>query len=182
MQKGKIIFLNGVSSSGKTTLAKALQDLLPEPPYYISNDLFAEMIPGKYFSDAKKEQNFSILCKVIKTFSDTGVDVVFDSLILSAQRMNQYVEAFHEHPVLFVHVTCPAYELRRREEKRNDREIGQGESQLAELHPQDNTYDIDVDTHANSTGECADKIIELLACPEKFTAFKTLWEQRSRSE
>ena len=27
--------------------------------------------------------------------------------------------------------------------------------------------------------ECADKIIELLNYPEKFSAFKTLWSQRT---
>ena len=179
MDKGKVVWLNGVSSSGKTTLAKALQDSLPEPPYYISNDLFAGMIPGKYFSDAHKvDETFSMMYRIIKTFSDTGVDVIVDSLFLSTQRMNQCVGALHEYPVLFVHVTCPADELRRREEKRGDREIGQGESQLAELNPQDGTCDISVDTHSNSKEDCTDKIIEALKCPDKFSAFKILWSRR----
>ena len=178
MEKGKIIFLNGVSSSGKTTLAKTLQDLLSKPPYYISNDLFAGMIPGKYFSDAQKvDESFSMMYNIVKTFSDLGIDIIVDSLFLSARRMNQCVEALHEYPVLFVHVICPPDELRRREEKRGERDIGQGESQLAELNPQDNTYDITVDTHSNSKDENADKIIEILNYPEKFKAFKTLWSK-----
>jgi chloramphenicol 3-O phosphotransferase len=81
----------------------------------------------------------------------------------------------HGYPVLFVRVTCPVEELRRREKERGDRGIGQGESQLTQLDPQD-TYDITVDTHTSTKEECADKIIELLNHPEKFTAFKTLWE------
>lgn len=177
MQKGKIIFLNGVSSSGKTTLAKKLQDLLAAPPYYISNDLFAGMIPGKYFSTAQKvDETFSMMYNIIKTFSDAGYDVIADSLFLSTHRMNQCVQALHEYPVLFIHVTCPVEELRRREEKRGDRTLGQGEEQLSELVPKD-IYDITVDT-TNTTEECTEKIIKLLEYPEKFTAFKTLWSQR----
>ena len=83
----------------------------------------------------------------------------------------------HDYPVLFVQVTSPLEELRRRERERGDREIGQGESQVAKLDPQD-MYDIIVDTYNNTTVECADKIIDLLKYSEKFTAFKTLWEQR----
>ena len=48
MQKGKIIFLNGVSSSGKSTLAKTLQDRLEEPFYLIANDTFTMMSPEKF--------------------------------------------------------------------------------------------------------------------------------------
>jgi len=178
MEKGKIIWLNGVSSSGKSTLAKTLQERLSESPYYISNDLFAGMIPGKYFSDGQKvDETFTMMYNIIKTFSDAEAAIIVDSLFLSIRRMNQCVKALHEYPVLFVHVTCPADELRRREEKRGDREIGQGESQLAELTPQD-TYDITVDTYNNSKEECADIIIEALNCPENFTAFKTLFSER----
>jgi len=179
MKKGNIIWLNGVSSSGKTTLAKALQDVLPMPPYYISNDLFAEMIPAKYFRDAKKvAESFSMMYGTIKTFSDAGADVIVDSLFLSADRMYQCVNELHEYPVLFVHVTCPPHELRRREETRNDRDVGQGERQLADLHPRD-TYDIIVDTYSNSKAECADMIEEALGCLEKFAAFKTILSQRT---
>ena len=39
-------------------------------------------------------------------------------------------------------------------------------------------YDITIDTYNNTAEECADKIIELLDYPEKFTAFRTLWSQR----
>jgi len=38
MSKGKVICLNGVSSSGKSTLAKSLQEKLNEPYYLMSED------------------------------------------------------------------------------------------------------------------------------------------------
>ncbi|MGB1686483.1 MAG: phosphotransferase-like protein, partial [Pseudomonadales bacterium] len=35
---GTVIFLNGTSSAGKTTLALALQELLPEPYQHVALD------------------------------------------------------------------------------------------------------------------------------------------------
>jgi chloramphenicol 3-O phosphotransferase len=119
----------------------------------------------------------------IKTFSDIGINTIADDVILKSgvwfkedNRLRICVELLRDYPILFVHVTCPVEELRRREKERGDRDIGLGESLLLELNPQD-MYDITVDTYNRTKEECADKIIELLNYPEKFTAFKTLWSQ-----
>jgi chloramphenicol 3-O phosphotransferase len=42
-----IIYLNGPSSAGKTTLARALQERLPEPYLYLSIDTLIELMPSK---------------------------------------------------------------------------------------------------------------------------------------
>lgn len=42
-KKGIIIFLNGVSSAGKTTLSLALQQKLIQPYFIISQDIFRQM-------------------------------------------------------------------------------------------------------------------------------------------
>ena len=124
----------------------------------------------------------------IKTFADIGINSIVDHVLLKRQgekynlyhipnldNMEECVALLHEYDILFVHVICSDLEeLRRREKERGDRDIGQGEGQIPQLNPQD-TYDITVDTYGNTTEECADKIIELLNEPEKFTAFKTLW-------
>ncbi|MCL2772181.1 MAG: chloramphenicol phosphotransferase CPT family protein [Oscillospiraceae bacterium] len=180
MEKGKIIFLNGVSSAGKTTLAKALQAKLPEPFFWIALDTFFDIVPEKY----KNRDSLPILRKftfgmrnTIKVFSDIGLNTIVDDVLEMPQEVEECVEVLHENPVLFVHVTCPLEELRRREKERGDRQIGQAEMQLPYLSPRDNTYDITIDTFANTKEECANKIIEMLNYPEKFTAFKILWEQ-----
>ena len=46
--KGTIIFLNGSSSAGKTTLAMALQEQLDEPFQYVALDQFRDGMPAKY--------------------------------------------------------------------------------------------------------------------------------------
>ncbi len=48
MGAGRIIFLNGCSSAGKTTLAIMLQQLLEEPYQHIALDQFRDGMPGKY--------------------------------------------------------------------------------------------------------------------------------------
>lgn len=45
---GTIIYLNGTSSAGKTTIARALQDTLPAPYLYIGLDDFSRTFPARY--------------------------------------------------------------------------------------------------------------------------------------
>jgi chloramphenicol 3-O phosphotransferase len=192
MKNGKIIFLNGVSSSGKTTLAKLLQERLTEPYYWIGADPFIDSMPKKYFKDYNNpviQKTFSIFHHAIKFYvAEMGVNVIVEDVFhpsseieLIKNHMKQCVGLLHEYSVLFVHVTCPLEELRRREKERGDRDIGQAERQISMLknaNPKD-IYDISIDTHNDAKEECANKIVELLDYSEKFTAFKILWEQRS---
>jgi chloramphenicol 3-O phosphotransferase len=181
MEKGKIIFLNGVSGVGKTTLAAALQEKSEEIFFAFGADTFVFMCPKKYInyepeSGAVIYKAVSIMPQTVKLFSDMGYNIIIDH-VLSEHGAYEFIKPLHDYPVLFVHVICPVEELRRREIERGDRKIGQAEEQLSTLYPQ-NTYDLTVDTFHNSTEECADKIMALIDYPEKFTAFKTLWAKK----
>ncbi len=44
MDKGRIIFLNGVTSAGKTSIVEALQERDDIFFYVVANDLFQEMV------------------------------------------------------------------------------------------------------------------------------------------
>ena len=168
MNKGRIIVLNGVSSSGKTTLVRELQKKLSETYYCLANDTFVNMLPFKCWDDDPKEymsQALIMLNIVIKTFSDDKKNVIVDQVMQSTDRSNIFkdlVIRLHGYPVLMVNVVCPIQELERREKERGDRNIGQAVSQLPLLNPQDG-YDIVVDTFNNSISNCADKIIEMLS-------------------
>ena len=48
MPKGNIIFLNGTSSAGKTTLSHKLQELLDEPYVHMALDQFRDGLPDKF--------------------------------------------------------------------------------------------------------------------------------------
>ena len=185
MDKGKVIWLNGVSSSGKSTLVKTLQDRLSEPFYLLANDMFTDepVCPVKFVDiDANETYQRALMGMyyAVRAFSDAGINTIVDDVLLKEDgydRLNQCVELLHDYPVLFVYVTCPVDELRRREEERKDRWVGMGESQFTILTPQD-TYDITVDTFNDSKDDCADRIIEALKYPDKFSAFKVLRSQR----
>jgi len=182
MKKGKIIFLNGVSSSGKTTISKSLQERLTEPYYWIAGDTFVSMLPEKYLANADIEQietTFILYYQTIKTFSDMGINVIADHVFnKSVTPYRKCLALLNGHPVLFVHVTCPLEELRRREKERADRPDGCAENLLSVLWPQD-TYDITIDTHNETLDECVDRIIAALKQPDNYSAFKTLWLQHS---
>ena len=194
MEKGKIIFINGVSSTGKTTLSKTLQRHLTEPYYWLNVDqfiLFTDMKqnPVTYFHEGKDP--VSLYPHIIKLYSDLGVNVIADVafmkwqgpiLFLAEETMEKCIEMLHEYPLLYVHVTCPPKELLRRHKERRNRgrelNVNQSESQLVgDTH---GIYDITVDTFEKTIEECAEGIIKLLERPEKFTAFKKLWAQQSR--
>ena len=186
MCKGKIIFLNGASSAGKTTLSKALQEKLVIPFYWMSEDVFVDMLHKKFVNN-DSEANEQACSKAIsglyhtaKLYSDLGMNVIVDTVTDEQEWLDEILDILHDYPVLFVHVTCPLDEIKRREKERGDRIIGLAEEQISLLCPLDNTYDIIVDTHKNTYEECADKIIELLNGSEKYTAFETLWSRREK--
>lgn len=190
MKKGKIIFLNGTSSSGKSTLAKTLQRKLPEPYFCIAMDTFTDIISPWFTGDYNGEtsenlerQSLSAMHHTIKLYSDLGCNVIVDDVIckwVSSQGkeyklLEECVDLLHDYPILFVRVYCPLEELKRREIERGDRDIGSAEGNFNLLYPRDE-YDIVVDTYKNTADECADMIINLSNQAEGYKAFKQLYE------
>lgn len=173
MEKGKIIFLNGVSSSGKTTLGWKIQDLSKTHYYLVSQDQFCEMWPAPFWiHNPEKEFNhtMSMMYKTIKMFASMGENVVVDHILLNNERLKSdngegtfqdFKKQLEGYEVLYVHVICPIEELRKREAERGDREIGNAEGQIPYLEPQEG-YDITIDTSIASIDKCASKILELV--------------------
>jgi len=186
MGKGKIICLNGVSSSGKSTLAKSLQENLNEPYYWMSEDTFVFILPDKFNAFKNDtEENEKILEEAlfnyyhaIKLYSDRGSNIIIDTVLDDEEWVDYLLEVLQDNPVLFVHVTCSKEELIKRELARGDREIGLAVEQLEYLSPKEEIYDISVDTYVNTADECASKIISLSENTDNFQAFRTLWAQR----
>lgn len=173
MERGKIIFLNGVSSSGKTTLGWKIQDLAKTHYYLISQDQFCEMWPAPFwYHNPEKEFNhtMSMMYKTIAMFSSLGENVVIDHVLLNNDRLKSdngegtlqdFKKQLEGYEVLYVHVICPVEVLRKREVERGDREIGNAEGKIPYLEPQEG-YDITIDTSIASLDECARKILALI--------------------
>ena len=185
MSKGTIIFLNGTSSSGKTTLTRALQATLARPFYHLAHDLFSHLVsPTHRQADywALLNQSMSAMHHTIALFSDLGLDVIVDHCLLDMPQeqtwLPECVHLLHTYPVLFVRVKCSLAELERREHARGDRQPGQARAQINQIHGHQ-VYDLTVDTEQSTPEECAARICAALHYPERWIAFHTLYERWS---
>ena len=168
MEKGRIIYLNGVTSSGKTSIVEALQARRDVFFYVVANDLFQEMIGEEYL----QEDYWKYLGEVIimmyhtaKLFSDMGKNVIIDSILVEREGVAPHYERMKEilgnNPLDIVEVYCPLDICRQRNIDRGDRYESQSDEQ-AELMAKDIRYSLRVDTSLLSPEECADKILREL--------------------
>ncbi len=179
MEEGKIIFLNGTSSSGKSSLATKIQEISEEKFYHVQLDTFCDMVHEKFFdndfvntenSAAHTMHNFILyLCK-------SGENLIVDTVIENHHEngLKECVELLHDMPIVFVKVNCPLHELERRELERGDREIGQAKYQLSNMNFND-IYDLEVNTYENSIEECARSIENKLKFQNEENAFKKIY-------
>jgi chloramphenicol 3-O phosphotransferase len=152
MKRPHIIFLNGTSSSGKTTLALAFQRAMPEPTLYVSVDKFIFMSPDHVLKDDSVRP--SVLLPLISAFhrslpviAQCGFPMIIDHVIERRDWMDEVAEALRDYSAYMVKVTCPLGELERRERERGDRKIGLAKWQLGLIHSFCG-YDAEVDTSA----------------------------------
>ena len=176
MEKGRILLLNGPSSAGKTTLAWELQTSAPSYWYWLPLDYFLDAVPSQQWEKDESEGfriAFDLHHDCVKLISDQGKDVIVDTVFCGKDSFASFEKKLSNYTVIMVKVTCPVEELNRREIARGDRDIGLAAGQVEIMVPQQ-SYDLIVDTYAQSTEEIARKILKLLENPEQHTAFKTL--------
>ena len=168
MDKGRIIFLNGVTSSGKTSIVEALQERDDIFFYVVANDLFHEMIGEKYL----RENYWKYLSEVIimmyhtaKLYSDMGKNVLIDGILVERDEISPHyqrlLEILRDNPLDLVEVYCPLDICRKRNIIRGDRYESQSNEQY-ELLAKNIKYRLRVDTSLYSPSECADIIIKEL--------------------
>lgn len=168
MKKGRIIFLNGVTSAGKTSIVEALQERDDIFFYVVANDLFQEMIGEKYL----QENYWKYLSEVIimmyhtaKLYSDMGKNVLVDGILVEREEIKphyqQLLEIFKDNPLDVVEVYCPLEICRQRNIMRGDRYETQSQEQH-ELMAKDIRYSLQVDTSQHSATECAEMIVREL--------------------
>lgn len=174
--KGKIILLNGVSSSGKTTLAEELVHSLPGY-FRLSIDDFDGLIEGMEDRESGERlipvDTEVFFHRTVAMFSDQGVNLVVDQILHNGETLKDCLKVFRDYPVLFVGVHCPVEELCRREALRGDRRIGQAVGQLEFVHQQEEQYDVEVDTFTDGLEECARRIVERVQGLEETRGWKT---------
>jgi len=168
VKKGRVIFLNGVTSAGKTSIVEAIQDRDDVFFYVVANDLFQEMVGEKFL----RENYWKYLSDVIimmyhtaKLYSDMGKNVLIDGILVErdeiAPHYQQLLEIMKDNPLDVVEVYCPLEICRKRNIIRGDRYENQSDEQY-ELMSKNIAYRLRVDTSLYSAAECADRIINNL--------------------
>ena len=168
MKKGRILFLNGVTSAGKTSIVEALQARRDVFFYVVANDLFQEMIGEDYLREDYWKylgEAIILMYHTAKLFSDLGENVIIDGILVErpgvAPHYARLRSILADNPLDVVEVFCPLDICRQRNIARGDRYETQSEEQAA-LMAQGIEYSLRVDTSARSPEECAEAILRSL--------------------
>ncbi|MCZ6644128.1 MAG: chloramphenicol phosphotransferase [Gammaproteobacteria bacterium] len=195
MGAGRIIFLNGSSSAGKTTLAIMLQQLLEKPYQHIALDQFRYSMPGKFRGlnsppgtpgdlglnvvpvdrdgervteirfGAHGEQILRGMRRAIAAFAREGNNVIIDDILFKKEYLLDYAAALDGLEAWLIGVRCSLAVVNKRETKRIGRFPGTATSHYHDVHAHDAGYDLEIDTTSSSPRECAEVIIERLDSP-----------------
>lgn len=168
MSKGRIIFLNGVTSSGKTSIVEALQNRDDAYFYVVANDLFQEMVGEKFLRENYWEHLSRVILLMYRTaklYSDLGYDVLIDGILVERPEIRphyqQFCDIMGDNPVDIVEVFCPLDICRERNLARGDRYAEQSQEQH-DIMAEGIRYSCRVETHLHSPQECAEQIMEAL--------------------
>jgi chloramphenicol 3-O phosphotransferase len=165
-----IIILNGGSSSGKSTIAKCLQNSSPESWLRFSiDDLIGAMPDAMLKKDSGiklgddgsvspgtefRELEFAWM-HGIGEMARRGARIIIDDVFISGvEARKRWETSLKGLQVLWVGVFCDSAVAAAREKERGDRIGGMAVSQAAAVH-EGMHYDITVDTTKTSPEECA---------------------------
>jgi chloramphenicol 3-O phosphotransferase len=166
---GRIIFLHGASSSGKSTLAKELQGVLGEPFLHVSSDhlVAAGLLPerreeGGLFDwwHQMRPRFFDGFHRCLPALAEAGNDLIVDHIIEFASWRQDLARLLAGLDVYLVGVHCDLDEIDRRERERGDRQIGEGRAHVTidAIHTF-GPYDLEVDTTAAASAAQAEAIM-----------------------
>jgi chloramphenicol 3-O phosphotransferase len=187
MSPGTILVINGTSSSGKTSLVRALQNLLEEPYLEAGIDRFIWMMPRRYLdrplwddvlgrASTAGEAGHRLVAamhRAIVAVSASGMNVIADHVLVEPAWVDDCARLFSPLPAYLAGVRCPLEVLEQREAARRDRTLGQARLQYPVIHAH-GLYDVEVDTSVSSPEECARQIVARLEDGRPPEAFRRL--------
>ena len=140
--RGNVILLNGASSSGKSTLAQALQQQLPTPFWHYSIDhlVLANVLPqarinsGAFPWTDMRQQFFEGFHNSIPAFAAAGNHLIVEHIVETEIWMHRLLRLLDGFDVFFVGLHCPLEELERRERARGNRRTGEARADFEVTH------------------------------------------------
>jgi chloramphenicol 3-O phosphotransferase len=161
-----LVVLSGTSSSGKTTLAKAMQSTSKRPLLHIEADRFAPTLPPEHpaWHDTEFRSRAVIaMHEAIASLSRSGLDYIVDgSLPTEPDLRDRCLAILRGVPgTRVIAVRCSIDSLREREAGRDDRPKGWAEEQLSIVYD-GVEFDATVDTTSNSAERLAEELLGAL--------------------
>lgn len=150
MHEPTIIFLNGTSSAGKTSISRALQATLGAPFLAFSADLRKPMLPpyregSDWDVNAVRDRLRHGYYACLAAFLATGNSVIADQAIERSEWLVLLSETLSETRTYLVGVRCPLAIVEERERERGDRALGLAREHFDAVHHL-GIYDVEVDT------------------------------------
>jgi chloramphenicol 3-O phosphotransferase len=196
----RVIYLNGTSSAGKSSIARALREQFDELYLHVQLDVFMQMVPlhgweragGMVMtpqSDHGIRVDFGPVCQPLfsgfhqslAALASAGNHLIVDDVLLERGWLRDAVEALVNHEVCFVGVHCHVDVAEARERKRSDRDrgIARGQYNLVHAH---GLYDVEVDTSLLTPHACAERILKAQQGLHSPTAFERLRDRMDSLE
>ena len=201
---GQVILLNGTSSAGKTTIAKAIQTAAHEPYQIVALDQFRDGMPDRFRGlnssvhttgaeglNVRAEirdgltlthiefgqhgaQVLKGMRRSISACAKSGLNVIVDDMITERDFAIDYVEVLHEFPTLCVGIHCDDEELLARERLRPGRFAGTAISHLERVHKY-MQYDVEIDNTHGDPRDHAEFILSLTNSIGEEAAVQRMW-------
>jgi len=178
----RIIILNGVGSAGKSSIARALQDITTQPYLHVAMDTFLDMLPAVYGdhpdgltfetvivdgepavairSGIVVEQVLRGMRRAVAALAAQGNNLIVDDVMLGSE-MEDYRILLTDFDVSLIAIRAPLAVLEERERQRGDRLIGLARWQYDLVH-KGMKYDLEIDTSVATPAVCALRIKEAL--------------------
>lgn len=175
----RVIVLNGISSAGKSSLAKAMQARADNDWLHVSLDQFISMIPAGretrpswFVVQASKDyavpevsltigpngkQLTAAMRDFIRAAVDRGLDVIVDD-VCTLHEVTDYRSLLAAHELTIVKVDVPLAIAEHRERSRGDRMIGLARNQWGSTH-EGIAYDLVVENGEGALDACAETIL-----------------------
>lgn len=174
-----VLILNGGSSSGKSTLARLLQEVLPGYWLRFSVDTLIDAAPQKLFTGAglsiaeggtvtagadftRLEQHWMT---GVAAMARAGAHVIIeDNFISGPAAQHRWTQALTGVTTGWVAVRCSADVAAAREAERGDRTVGMAAQQAESVH-EGIRYDVTVNTSAQSDSALVETVLAALFPP-----------------
>ncbi|MBX9804176.1 MAG: chloramphenicol phosphotransferase CPT family protein [Alphaproteobacteria bacterium] len=195
-----IIFLNGVATSGKTSIINELQKISPSPIMKLGVDNFLDMMPSDYYGWGEKAKDgiqfvreedeggpitrvyngdfgravLHTIPPVIAKMASRGLNIACDEVIFHDYYLKEYTKAFKGLKAYCIGIHCDLEELIRREQKRGGYSLGLGRDQINRVHGPTRFYDLEINTTHTPSKACAQQILEFIQANPDPQGFKKL--------